>query len=54
MASNDKVLVNIDHSKLKVLDKISLQKIDLIGFYYTDTILTAEQIKVMMKETIPD
>ena len=50
IASNENVLIMIDHNKLKVLEKIKLDHIDLIGFYYVDSILTPEQIKLIAKE----
>ena len=37
---------------LKVLTKIKLDHIDLIGFYYADSILTQEQIKLIVEEKI--
>ena len=52
IASNENVLINIDHTKLKVLEKITLDHIDLIVFYYVDSILTSEQIKLIAKEKI--
>ena len=52
IASNKKVLIKIDHNKLKILDKIKLDHIDFIGFYYVDSILTPEQIKLIVKEKI--
>ena len=49
VASNENVLINIDHNKLKVLEKMKLDHIDLIGFYNVDSILTPEQIKLIAK-----
>ena len=45
VASNENVLIKIDHNKLTILDKIKLDHIDLIGFYYVDSILTQEQMR---------
>ena len=52
IASNENVLIKIDHNKLKILDTIKVDHIDLIGFYYADSILTQEQIKLIVKEKI--
>ena len=49
MASNENVKINIDSNMLKVLDKVKLDHIDFIGFYYVDSKLTPEQINLIVK-----
>ena len=47
-SSHEHVINNIDHNKLKVLEKIKLDHIDLFGFYY----LTPEQIQLTEEKKI--